>query len=195
MSVTNTEFKAFYRAYMQETHDLLDIVREHEIEAAVDMLWAAYKNNKHVYVAGNGGSAATAIHFSCCLSTGLMVPGKRGIKSEALVGNIASMTALANDFNYDLIFTRQLENALDPGDVFVAISCSGNSPNVVSAAEYAKAAGGQVLSFLGFSGGKLRDLSDAVIYVENHNYGQVETIHVSLGHLIAQFLKQRILAE
>jgi D-sedoheptulose 7-phosphate isomerase len=111
------------------------------------------------------------------------------------VGNVASMTAIANDFNFDLVFTRQLETCFEPGDILVAISCSGNSPNVVSAAHYAKSAGGKVLSFLGFSGGKLREISDKVIFVDNYNYGQVETVHVSLGHLISQFLKERILAE
>lgn len=193
MSVTNTEFREFFKVYMEECRDWLQLINLSEVESTVDILWQAYTQKKRIYLAGNGGSAATAIHFACCLTGGTMAAGKPPMRAEALVSNISSLTALANDFSYELIFTRQLQNCLDPGDVLIAISCSGNSPNVVSAAEYARNIGAYVIGLLGFSGGALHALCHQSVYINNYNYGHVETAHVMVAHLVSQFLKQRIL--
>ncbi len=192
MSATLKTFRDFYGSFMKEAHECIDLVRESEVEAVVDALWEAYRQDSRVWIAGNGGSASTAIHLGCCFGHGTMVAGKRPLRAESLCGNISTLTAIGNDFSYDQVFVQQLQVCMSPGDVFIAISCSGNSPNVVAAAEYARASGARVISFLGFSGGKLKELSHHSIYIDNYNYGQVETIHVSLGHLITQYLKQRI---
>ena len=195
MSATKETFEDFYVSYMKETHECLNLVSRIEVEATVELLWKAYTTGNHVWVAGNGGSATNAIHFACCLSQGTMVNGKRPLRCESLVGNIANFTATANDWGYEQVFVKQLENCLNPNDIFIAISCSGNSPNMVAACDYAHHHGGHVISLLGFGGGKMRDLSHQVIYIDNYNYGQVETIHISLAHLISQYLKSRIAAQ
>jgi D-sedoheptulose 7-phosphate isomerase len=192
MSVIHKPFADFYKAFAQEAHACIDLVKLPELQAVVEALWQAYKNGKRVYVAGNGGSAATAIHIASCLGHGTMVAGKKPFRSETLCGNITCITAVGNDFGYEHVFTKQLENQMESGDVLIVISCSGNSPNVVAAAEYARANGGVVISLLGFGGGKLKELSHHSVYIENYNYGQVETLHLMLGHLISQYIKERI---
>lgn len=192
MSATETAFAPFFQHYMQETHDCLSRISAGEMAEAVDCLWQAYLAGSRVWVAGNGGSASTAIHFACCLTQGTMVDGKPPFRAEALVGNIANLTAIANDHGYEHVFAYQLRNCLSAGDVVIAVSCSGNSPNVVAAVEYANAMGAETISFLGFSGGRLKEISRHTVYLDNHNYGQVETVHLSLAHLISQYLKERI---
>lgn len=188
-------FEDFYGSYMKETHDCLSQIMASEVKSVADLLWSAYKSSNQVWVAGNGGSATNAIHLANCLSQGTMTENKRAFRCESLVGNIANLTAAANDWGYEQVFVKQLENCFSPNDVFIAISCSGNSPNMVSACEYVRKQAGHVICFLGFDGGKMRDLAHRVIYINNHNYGQVETIHLSLGHLISQYLKYRIETE
>jgi len=195
MSATESGFRDFYQEYMQETHDCLDMVSYDEMQTVCEVLWQAYRAGKRAWVIGNGGSAATAIHFACCLSQGTAVEGKKPFRSEALVSNIAFLTAVGNDHGYDKVFEYQLRNCMSEGDVVIAISCSGNSPNVVAAVDYANSWGGITVSFLGFSGGKLRETSHHVVHIDNFNYGQVETVHMSLAHLLSQHLKDRILLE
>jgi len=192
MSVTYEKFADYYKSYAAEAHACIDLIKMSEVEAVVEMLWQAYRSGNRIWVAGNGGSAATAIHISSCLSHGTMVEGKPPLRAESLCGNITLITAVGNDFGYEHVFTKYLENQMSAGDILIAISCSGNSPNVVSAAQYARANGGKVISLIGFGGGKLKELSHQSIYIENYNYGQVETVHMMLGHLFSQYLKERI---
>jgi len=193
MSQTDNQFREFYGAYLSAAHSCLDTVEIADVQAVVDALWEAYKSRKRVYVAGNGGSAANAIHFACCLSQGTMVEGKPPLRAESLLGNTCFLTAVANDNGFEHVFHRQLQTCLEPGDAFIALSCSGNSPNVVSAMEYAQKIGAHTIAFLGFAGGLLKQLAQHTVYVENYNYGQVETLHLHLAHLISQQLKQRIM--
>lgn len=194
MSVTSKSFTDFYKSYIDDAHNCLKLVNPVEVEAVVESLWETYQAGQRVWIAGNGGSAATAIHFSSCLSNGTMIQGKRPLRAQSLCENITFITAVGNDYSYDQVFTRQLENVLNEGDIFIAISCSGNSPNVVSAAQYSRDHSAKVISFLGFGGGKLKELSHQSIYIENYNYGQVETLHLMVAHLISQLIKERIAA-
>ncbi len=192
MSATNDSFADFCAAYMKEAHRCLDLISSQDLDDVVVSLWKAYERRSRVWVAGNGGSATTAVHMACCLSQGTMVEGKSPLRAEALVSNISFLTAVANDHGYDHVFEYQLCNCLSPGDIFIAISCSGNSPNVVLAAEYAKQGGAHTIGLLGFGGGKLLEICHQSIYIENYNYGHVESAHLFISHLISQYLKHRI---
>ncbi len=193
MSVTEVDqFATYFKEYMEETKTLLDMVEKEGCKDAVTALFQAWQRDATVFVMGNGGSATNAMHFANCLSQGTYTPGKKPLRAQALVDNLCTVTAVSNDFGYDQAFAKQLEMCMRPGDLVVGMSCSGNSPNVVNAFEYARTHGIFTIGFLGFSGGKMRSLSDCVIYIDNHNYGQVETIHMSVGHLISQRLKEAI---
>lgn len=192
MSATEDSFADFCAAYMKEAHQCLDLISRQDLDAIIASLWKAYEQRSRVWIAGNGGSATTALHMACCLSQGTMVEGKPPFRAEALVSNISFLTAVANDHGYDHVFAYQLRNCLSAGDIFIAISCSGNSPNVVAGAEYAKRAGGHTIGLLGFGGGKLLQICHQSLYIENYNYGHVESAHVFISHLISQYLKQRI---
>ncbi len=145
---------------------------------------------KKVFIFGNGGSAATASHFASDLSKGAICPGKPRIKAFALTDNVPLLSAWANDTDYGNIFTEQLENLVEPGDIVIGISGSGNSVNVLNGIKAAKAKGATTIGFIGFDGGKLKDLADMAIIVPSHNMEQVEDIHLVLEHIITICLRE-----
>lgn len=195
MSVTEVgKFAAFFKAYVEETRSLLDQIVEKDVEEATKALFHGWQRDATAFCMGNGGSATNALHFANCLSQGTYTPGKKPYRAQALVDNLCTVTAVSNDFGYDQAFAKQLEMAMRPGDIVVGMSCSGNSPNVVNAFQYARTHGIITIGFIGFSGGKMRELSDHIIYTDNYNYGQVETVQIAIGHLIAQHLKELIAA-
>ena len=161
-----------------------------EIEAVENCFLLARKNKKTVFFIGNGGSAATASHFAQDLGEVGRKAKVPGFKSLSLTDNTSLITAAGNDHGYDKIFTVQLEELFGAGDVLVAISASGNSPNVVNAVEFAKKAGGITIGFIGFSGGKLKDICDHVIHAKTPSgeYGPVEDVHLIMDHLIQSHL-------
>ncbi len=181
--------------YFEKLKQGLDAINESEIEKVADVLFEAWKNGKQVFILGNGGSATTALHFSCDL-------GKNTIKDHnsdekrfrviPLVGSIATLTALSNDLGYDDIFSEQLKNLVMGDDVVIAISGSGKSPNVLKAVEVAKNAKAITISFTGFDGGKLKSISDYNINFNEKHYGRIEDAHLILEHLITEILKERI---
>ncbi|MBM3249746.1 MAG: SIS domain-containing protein [Candidatus Omnitrophica bacterium] len=185
----------FARGYLNYLSTLLGQLDTKAIADAVKELENAQKNGNTIFLAGNGGSATTASHMANDI--GMDVLKKAGIKTPfralALSGNAALMTAIANDDGYNNIFVNQLKIHYRPGDKLIAISASGNSPNIIEAAEWIKAAGGRVISFIGFDGGKLKNISDVVVHVNTPKgeYGPVEDIHVVLDHLIANWLQYK----
>ena len=138
---------------------------------------------------GNGGSAATASHFANDIAIGSKSWSKP-FRALSLVDNIPTLTAIANDDGYEEIFVQQLKVQMVPGDVVVAISASGNSPNVVRAIEYANANGAFTVGVTGFDGGKLRDISRIGVHIPTTkgDYGHVEDVHMILNHLISAYL-------
>lgn len=144
-----------------------------------------------VWVAGNGGSAAISDHTVCDTSKGTHVEGRPPIRSISLASNGPMLTALANDISYDQVFKQQLVYYLKPEDAVLLVSSSGNSPNVVEACRYANARGVPTIAFVGFEGGKLKELATHVVWVPVSNYGIVEDTHQSLIHCITQFMKAR----
>jgi D-sedoheptulose 7-phosphate isomerase len=160
------------------------------IGAFAEALLDAREREATVYFIGNGGSAATASHFANDLAIGTRTTG-RPFRVVSLVDNVPMLTAVANDFGYAEIFLRQLQVLLRPGDVLVAISASGNSPNLLNAVEFANGIGATTIGLTGFDGGRLRQLAHLVVHVPTSagEYGPVEDAHMVLDHLVGNFLR------
>jgi D-sedoheptulose 7-phosphate isomerase len=178
--------------YLAGLRRCLDEIETQNVAAVADEIFRAYQHGNSVYIFGNGGSATTASHMACDLAKTAAAPGKTRIKAFSLCDNTAMLTAVANDMGYDAVFVYQLEGSLRPGDVVVAISASGNSPNVVKAAAFAREQGARVVAFTGFGGGKLKALADVCISLESRNYGPVEDAHLILEHMITEMVRERV---
>lgn len=178
--------------YLSEARRVLSVLSQKDIVRAVHVLYQIWLGGNKVILLGNGGSAATASHFACDLNKGCAVAGKRRLCAIALTDSIPLMTAWGNDADPKNVFAEQLPNYLEPGDVVVAISGSGNSANVIRAVEVAKANGAFTLGFSGFSGGKLRSLVDHCVVVPCECMEQIEDMHVVLMHCICSVLRLRI---
>ncbi|RKY05337.1 phosphoheptose isomerase [Candidatus Poribacteria bacterium] len=178
--------------YLDELKSALNSLKAEEIERAVEMIWEAYERGGTIFVIGNGGSASTAAHFACDLGKGTSTEGRERLRVLSLADNIALLTAWANDTSYEEIFVQQLRNLMRPGDLLIAISASGNSPNVLRAAEYAKSIGCPVLGLTGFGGGKLAKMADHSIVVASDRYGPVEDIHLVLDHIFARCIRAKL---
>lgn len=163
-----------------------------EIERALALLLDAYRRGKRVYFLGNGGSAATAAHAANDFCKLTIAPGRPRVRALALTDNVPLLTAWANDSAYSDVFAEQLENLVEPGDVVVAISGSGNSPNVLKAVELARARGAATIGWTGFQGGRLKDLVDVVIIVPSDSMAQIEDVHLTLNHALAEALREAI---
>jgi D-sedoheptulose 7-phosphate isomerase len=165
----------------------------------VEVLDAARERGSTIFLIGNGGSAATASHMANDIGLDVLKKSgdARAFRVLSLTDSVPMLTAIANDEGYENVFLRQLRILYRPGDVLVAISASGNSPNVVAAAEWVRKEGGAVLGLTGFDGGRLRGLCDVAIHVETPKgaYGPVEDVHMIMDHLVAGYLSSRAVAE
>jgi D-sedoheptulose 7-phosphate isomerase len=180
----------------------VSISRE-DIDKVIEILFAACKRGSRVFLCGNGGSAGTATHFACDLNKVTIQPGKRRIKAMSLVDNIPLVSALTNDDGWENIYTEQLMNFFESGDVVVAISVHGGrggdkagawSQNLLRALQYAKDHGGYAVGVAGFDGGAVKEMADACIVVPYDTTPHVEAWHVVLHHLIASCLAEKIAA-
>jgi D-sedoheptulose 7-phosphate isomerase len=180
----------YFNAYALYLNHLLMDLDFNAVSSVIDCFLDARKNKKMIFFAGNGGSAATASHFAQDLSEVGRKVNREGFKTLSLTDNMPSISAIGNDYGYGEIFTKQMAYLFSEGDVLTVISASGNSPNVVNAAEFAKKLGGKTIGLVGFNGGKLKDLCDYVIHVKSQNreYGPVEDIHMVLDHMITSYL-------
>lgn len=160
--------------------------------APVAQLLAAARNAGHqVLVAGNGGSAAICNHLECDASKGTHHAGCPTLSTRSLSANPSVLTALGNDVGFEQVFERQVEYYGRKGDVLLLISSSGSSPNVVAAAEKGRQMGLTVVAFVGFGGGRLKELADHCLHVPSDNYGISEDMHQASMHLITQYLNGR----
>ena len=180
------DFEKFAKGYFDHITELLKALDVSRIKEFIDELEGARDDQRTVFFVGNGGSAATASHMVNDLGFGSRVHIDPPFRVLSLTDNVAAMTAVANDTGYENIFIRQLQMYYRPGDKLVVISASGNSPNLVQAAKWVKEQGGKVIGFLGFDGGKLKEISDISIIVKTPKgeYGPVEDVHMILDHLI-----------
>jgi D-sedoheptulose 7-phosphate isomerase len=178
--------------YVQEIQDTLSRLPWEAIEQTIGLLQEARLHDRQVLIMGNGGSAATASHFACDLGKGTLMPGRPRFRVIALTDNMPLFSALANDFGYDRVFVEQLASLVQPGDVVVGISGSGNSANVVNAMLLAREVGATTVAMTGFDGGRLKGLVDVCVHVPNDCIEQVEDLHLMLEHLICTELRQAI---
>ncbi len=178
--------------YLEQLIGSLDRIPLDKIEDIVGVLKKAYREGRHVFIMGNGGSAATASHFVCDLSKGTMVSGRKRFKVTGLVDNVPLMTAFSNDISYADIFKAQLENLVEKGDIVIVFTGSGNSENILNAVKYANRTGAVTVGFTGFDGGKLKKLAKIALIAPSNNMERVEDIHLVLEHLIKLFLFEEI---
>ena len=167
---------------------LLDTAR-----AVGDRMIAGYRAGARVYMCGNGGSAADAQHFAAELTSHLMFD-RPPLGAEALHANTSHMTAVANDYDYETVFARALEGSARPGDTLVAISTSGNSPNVIRAAMIAKKLGVTVVAMTGQSGGKLAEFADFLLNVPSSDTGRIQESHIVFIHAISEHVESALFA-
>ncbi len=162
------------------------------VDAALDavrMIDDARQRGARVFVVGNGGSAGTASHLACDLMKAAQREGRPPVRIQCLADCVPAITAWANDESFDVIFTAQLKVHGEPGDVLIAITGSGRSPNIVDALEYARGAGIHTMGLLGMGGGPALDLCDVAIVVDSDDYEVIENAHMVIGHLFAAHLR------
>lgn len=185
--------KDFINGYILEVTRCLASLDKTKIELVIDVLVQAYKKDRKVFILGNGGSASTASHMACDLGKGTLQRvydnTEKRFKVISLTDNVAIMTAFANDLSFDDIFSQQLRNLVETGDIVIALTGSGNSSNVVKAIEYAKSCGAITIGILGFkTGGKLGNIVDYSIIADSNHYGPIEDIQLVLNHMIASWI-------
>lgn len=165
--------------------------------AAIDRVRAellrAYHDERNIFVFGNGGSAATASHMVCDLGKGTtMARASKRFRIASLTDNVPTLTAWANDVGYEHIFAEQLNNLVLPNDVVLAISGSGNSPNVLRALEVARNAKAVVLGLTGYEGGKMKPLCDVCVVVPSSNMQIIEDLHHSIAHALFTAIRSEL---
>lgn len=163
------------------------------IEKAVSIITLAFKNGNKVLFCGNGGSAADAQHLAAEFS-GRFYKNRRALPSEALHCNSSYLTAVANDYSFDVIYSRLVDGIGEAGDVLVGLSTSGNSANIVKAFEVASAKEMINIGFTGVSGGTLKAYSDVLINVPSSNTPRIQESHIMIGHIICQLVEENLFA-
>ncbi len=172
------------RDYLSTLGDVLQRLPLGDIDGVVATVRRAWAEGRTVFLIGNGGSAATASHLACDLGKGLAAPGRPRMRAIALTDNVPLMTAYANDVSYERIFAEQLASLVQAGDVVLAISGSGNSPNVLAAVELANERGATTVGLTGFQGGKLSGLAHQCVVVPSENMQQIEDAHMVIAHAL-----------
>jgi D-sedoheptulose 7-phosphate isomerase len=188
--------QGFLNSYKRKLIDIVEKIDNSIIEDIKNALEKTIERNSIVYVLGNGGSSATASHMVNDLGIGLSRRNIKNFNIVSLADNTPVLTAIANDIGYDEIFLAQLKNKLTKNDLVIAISCSGDSDNIVKAVRYAQSIGSTIVGLTGFDGGELKRLSDISFHVDTPKgeYGLVEDIHMILDHMIYSYYISKSLA-
>ena len=180
------KIKPFVKDYLTRLSQILDDIDADVVSDIVNTFEETIKNKSRIYILGNGGSAATASHIVNDLGAGLRRRGIINFDVTSLGDNSPVITAIANDIGYENIFYMQMKGHINANDVVVAISCSGDSPNIIKAADYAKNLGCKIIGVTGFNGGYLKKISNINFHVDvpEDEYGLVEDTHMILDHII-----------
>lgn len=180
------------KKYYEKLKNTVDLLNFAEIENGIQLIDQARRNHKQVITFGNGGSASTASHFICDWNKGASYQKEIRIRGLCLNDNFATVMAYANDVSYASVFVEQLKNFLQPGDLVIGISGSGNSENVLQAIQYANEKDAITLGLCGYDGGKLKQLARHSIWVNVNDMQIVEDLHLSFGHVAMQQLCGRM---
>jgi D-sedoheptulose 7-phosphate isomerase len=184
-------YDKFVGGYLQSLRDVMEKLDRGAFGKAMEILREAYANDRQIFIAGNGGSAAAANHFVCDFGKNAAPLGDgRRFRIISLSDNVEKITAFANDISFEEIFSQQLKNLMNERDVLITVSASGNSPNIVKACGYARTMNAPVIALTGFSGGKSRACADAPLHVDANSYEQAEDAHLIILHMIVCFVKE-----
>jgi D-sedoheptulose 7-phosphate isomerase len=175
----------FTQQYKDEVVHALSTLDLDKVELATSWLREARDTGHHIFTCGNGGSASTASHFICDIVKGASYEREKRFRIMALTDSLATLTAYSNDVGYDCVFVEQLKNFAVANDVLLAISGSGNSSNVVLAAEYARSIGCKTIGLTGRDGGRLGKAVDLNIQVPVQHMGRIEDVHFIICHMLA----------
>ena len=176
------------KKYLEMEIEVIKNLDLEEINAVMNVLEDARINGKRIFICGNGGSAATASHFTGDFNKGLNEVLDVKYNFECLSDNVAGMMAIANDYSYDEVFVHPARNKVHKDDVFIGISGSGNSKNVVLAMEYSKSVGAKTVAIVGYDGGKLKQMADYSIHVKIDDMQIAEDLHMVMDHLMMHTL-------
>ena len=185
-------FPSLYKAELLKAIETIDLEKVGE---AIGLLARAREEQRRIFVCGNGGSASTASHFACDMVKGASYGRTSRFRISSLTDSMPTLTAYSNDVDYDCVFVEQLKNFAEPGDVLVAISGSGNSPNVLRAVEYANSAGCRTIALTGRDGGELGRIAQLNIQVSNPHMGRIEDAHMVVTHMICYYFMEAQPAE
>ena len=174
--------------YFKAHADLASKLNIDMFQAGVDLIKQKFEDGKKIITCGNGGSASTASHYITDWNKMVNLATEKKFRGISLCDNIGLITAYGNDISYDYVFAGQLKAIMDEGDLLVAISGSGNSPNVVKAVEYANSIGGDTLAVVGYDGGKVKKLSKTAVWVESFDMQLCEDVHLMFGHMVMKTL-------
>lgn len=161
------------------------------IEKVVDTITTAFQKGNRVYFCGNGGSAADAQHLAAEFS-GRFYTDRKALPAEALHCNTSYLTAVANDYGFDVVYSRMIDGIGEKGDVLIGLSTSGNSLNIIKAYEVAKGKGMHTVSFTGITGGQMKSLSDFLINIPSSDTPRIQESHITIGHIICQLVEEKL---
>lgn len=186
---THEDCGAYADNYFQLFAEAAATVDRAALSAAADLLVDRIKAGRRVYSCGNGGSAAIANHLVCDHMKGIQTSTALKPRVHSFSSTVELITAIANDIGVEEMFAFQLSSLAEEGDVLIAISSSGTSPNIVRVIEEAKARGVATIAMTGFTGGASATMADVSLHVHAHNYGVIEDVHQSLMHILAQYIR------
>jgi len=176
--------KDYLQNYVREQRSALDSIPVDQVESVIDDFRKALKEDRQIFVFGNGGSASNASHFITDLGKSSSDKAYRRFRCLSLNENLSWITAIGNDYAYEDVYLRQLQNYARPGDMVMVLSVSGNSPNVVKAIEWCKGQGIYTIALVGGKKGRLAELADKAIVINSTHYGRVEDCQMHICHMI-----------
>ncbi len=174
--------------YFKAHSELASKLNIEMLQSGVDLIKRKFEDGKKIITCGNGGSASTASHYITDWNKMVNLATRKKFRGISLCDNIGLITAYGNDIEYNEVFAGQLKAIMDEGDLLVAISGSGNSPNVIKAVEYANSIGGDTLAVVGYDGGKVKELCKTVVWVESFDMQLCEDVHLMFGHMVMKTL-------
>jgi len=180
----------YFGAYAEEIARAASSVEPAALDKAAAMLLEAYTRGAGVFACGNGGSASIANHLQCDHLKGIRTATDLAPRVVSLSTNVELLTAIANDMGYENVFVYQLQSQSGPGDILIAVSSSGRSPNIVRTLRWARDHGLRTIALTGFDGGDAREVAEVSIHVDGTNYGIVEDLHQAIMHGLAQYIRQ-----
>jgi len=184
------ESNASINSYFTELEQMLRDISPAHLQDILSLLEETYRNGHRIFIMGNGGSAATASHFALDLAKNTIMPGAPRLKAISLTDHVPLITAWSNDTAYEHIFEEQLANMIEPGDLVIGISTSGNSPNVINALKLAKKSCAATVGLLGAEGGLIKNIVDSYVLAPGQNIEQEEDAHMILTHIITRHMRE-----